>query len=493
MQYNQAFISKSKYLHGLQCSKLLWYDYNAKDEIPAPDAGTQAIFEQGHLVGQYAKELFPGGIEIKTEHYNIDKTIQESQNALALRKPLFEAGFSYKNAYARADILSPVGKDAWDIIEVKSSTEVKDVNLDDVALQRFVYEGAGLKINKCWIYYINKEYVRHGIVEPEKLFAKQDITGEVAEHLQKVEKKLKEMASVIKLKKCPEVKIGPHCSDPYDCALSEQCWAFLPAHNIFTLTHMGKKGFELFDKKITAIKDIPRNYHLSDKQAIQVKTIESAKPYVDKQGIAEFLKQLRYPMYFLDFETFMTAIPMYDQVHPYQILPFQFSLHIVPSPGSEPKHYSFLADSNMDPRPELLKQLKALLGKEGSIIAYYAGFEKGKLADACKTYTEYADWCARIEKRIVDLYSPFGSFYYYHPGQYGSASLKKVLPALTGKGYNEMEIADGGTASAEYLRVTFNEVDALDRQNVRAQLEKYCGLDTMGMVWIVDKLKEIAS
>ncbi|MFZ1978679.1 MAG: DUF2779 domain-containing protein, partial [Bacteroidota bacterium] len=109
------------------------------------------------------------------------------------------------------------------------------------------------------------------------------------------------------------------------------------------------------------------------------------------------------------------------------------------------------------------------------------------------TYTEYADWYARIEKRIVDLYSPFGSFYYYHPGQYGSASLKKILPALTGKGYNEMEIADGGTASAEYLRVTFSDVDALDRQNVRAQLEKYCGLDTMGMVWIVDKLKEIAS
>ena len=199
-------ISKSSYVSGLQCHKLLWYKFNAKNEIPEYDAGTQAIFEQGHLVGQYAKELFPGGIEIKTEHYDIDKTIQESQKALTFRKPLFEAGFEYKNAYARADILSPVGKDAWDIIEVKSSTEVKDVNLDDVALQRFVYEGAGLKINKCWIYYINKEYVRHGIVEPEKLFAKQDITGDVAEHLQKVEKKLKEMASVIRLKNVQKSK-----------------------------------------------------------------------------------------------------------------------------------------------------------------------------------------------------------------------------------------------------------------------------------------------
>ena len=256
---------------------------------------------------------------------------------------------------------------------------------------------------------------------------------------------------------------------------------------------MGKKGFELLDDNITAIKDIPHDYRLSDKQAIQVKAIESGKPYIDKQGIAEFLKQLRYPMYFLDFETFMTAIPMYDQVHPYQILPFQFSLHIVHSRGSEPEHFSFLADGDVDPRPELLRQLKVLLGKEGSIIAYNAGFEKGKLADACKTYTEYADWYTKIEMRMVDLLSPFRSFYYYHPEQYGSASIKKVLPVLTGKSYNDMEISDGNAASAEYLRVTFGNVDALDRQNVRTQLEKYCGLDTMGMVWIVDRLKEIAS
>ncbi|MFZ1979532.1 MAG: DUF2779 domain-containing protein [Bacteroidota bacterium] len=131
-------------------------------------------------------------------------------------------------------------------------------------------------------------------------------------------------------------------------------------------------------KKITAIKDIPLDYHLSDKQAIQVKTIEGGKSYIDKQGIVEFLKQLHYPLFYLDFETFMTAIPMYDNVHPYQVIPFQFSLHLVSSPGSEPKHFSFLADGDVDPRPELLRQLKALLGKEGSIIAYNAGFEKGK-------------------------------------------------------------------------------------------------------------------
>ena len=148
MNNNYPLISKSSYISGLQCNKLLWYKFNAKNEIPEYDAGTQAIFDQGHLVGEYAKKMFPGGIEIMTEYYEIDKTIEESPKALALRKPIFEAGFRYKGAFARPDILNPVGRDAWDIIEVKSSTEVKDVNLDDVALQRFVYEGAGLKIRQ---------------------------------------------------------------------------------------------------------------------------------------------------------------------------------------------------------------------------------------------------------------------------------------------------------------------------------------------------------
>jgi hypothetical protein len=180
---------------------------------------------------------------------------------------------------------------------------------------------------------------------------------------------------------------------------------------------------------------------------------------------------------------------MYDDVRPYQVIPFQYSLHIQKSADEKPEHYSFLADGKKDPRPEMLKLLKELLGNSGSIIAYNSSFEKDKLADACATFIEYKDWFEGIQNRIVDLLSPFRAFDYYHPEQNGSASLKAVLPALTGKSYKGMEIADGGTASNEYLRVTFSDVDILDGQNVRDQLEKYCGLDTMAMVWIIEKLE----
>jgi hypothetical protein len=180
---------------------------------------------------------------------------------------------------------------------------------------------------------------------------------------------------------------------------------------------------------------------------------------------------------------------MYDNVRPYQSIPFQYSLHVLKAASAKPEHYSFLADGKKDPRPELLKLLKKLLGNSGSIIAYNAGFEKGKLADASATFIEYKDWFESIQKRIIDLLSPFRSFDYYHPDQNGTASIKAVLPSLTGKSYKGMEIADGGTASNEYLRVTFGVVDTLDRQHVRNQLEEYCGLDTMAMFWIIEKLE----
>jgi hypothetical protein len=490
---SNPFLSKSKYLAGLQCSKLLWYYYNAKDEIPGPDAATQAIFDQGHLVGEYAKRLFPNGIEIKAEYNEIEKTLKESRGALQFRKPLFEAGFRYKDAFARTDVLNPVAEDAWDIIEVKSSTEVKDINLHDVALQLYVYKDAGLKIRQCWIYFINNQYIRKGDIEPEKLFSQKDITKEVEKLLPDVEKNLQMMVEVIQLAKYPDIQIGPQCSDPYDCPLLDNCWSFLPEHNVFTLTRIGKKGFELLKDGISDIKDVPKSYPLTDKQLIQVEAIRSGRPTINKQGIQEFLQTLEYPLYFLDFETFMTAIPMFDNVRPYESIPFQYSLHILKSADGKPKHYSFLADGRIDPRPELLKLLKNLLGNSGSIIAYNAGFEKGKLANASVTFSEYKEWFEGIQNRIVDLLSPFRSFYYYHPQQNGSASLKAVLPALTGKSYEGMEISDGGTASNEYLRVTFGNVDEQEREHVREQLEMYCELDTLAMVWIMEKLRNLVA
>ena len=487
---HHPFLSKSKYLSGLQCHKLLWHYYNAKDQIPEVDAATEAIFNQGHLVGEYAKKLFPDGVEVAKDVEGFDEVLKLSSKALALRKPLFEAAFKSNNAYARADILNPVGKDQWDIIEVKSSTEVKEINLHDLALQRFVYEAAGVKIAKCFILHINNKYVRRGEIEPKKLFTLVDVTKEIGKLSGFVPLNVKEMLRVIGEKKYPNVEIGPHCNDPYGCPLQEKCWAFLPENNPLTLYYFKKeKAFGLIHSGNLDLLALPKATKLSDRQEIQVEALRSGKPHLERERIRSFLSQLKYPLYYLDFETMMTAIPLYDYVRPYQQLPFQFSLHIVAKLGDKPRHESFLADGRSDPRPEILKRLKRELGDHGSIVAYNASFETGKLKASSEIFKEYSSWFGKIEKRIVDLLSPFKSFYYYHPKQIGSASIKSVLPALTGKGYEGMEIADGGTASNEYLRVTFGEgITDKERTAVRRNLEKYCKLDTMAMVAIVDKL-----
>ena len=174
-------LSKSKYLAGLQCSKLLWFSWNRREEIPAPDVQAQVIFDQGNEVGELARQLFPDGLEVEHAGISLARTLELTRQALRLRRPLFEAVLGFRGGYARGDILNPVGADAWDIIEVKSSTAVKPVNLHDLAFQHFVYTGAGLRIRRCFLLHVNSGYVRHGAIDPRSFFTQEDVTDQVGE------------------------------------------------------------------------------------------------------------------------------------------------------------------------------------------------------------------------------------------------------------------------------------------------------------------------
>ena len=180
-------------------------------------------------------------------------------------------------------------------------------------------------------------------------------------------------------------------------------------------------------------------------------------------------------------------------MRPYQQVPFQFSLHWQPAPGAKPEHYAFLADGSSDPRPEFLIRLRDCIGDKGTIVVYNAKFEKGVLDGLVDAFPKHAGWIDGVEARIIDLLEPFQSFDYYHGEQHGSASIKAVLPVLTGHSYTDLEIQEGGTASLEYLRVTFSDVAGDERQRVRQQLERYCGQDTEGMIWIVDAVRKLTA
>jgi len=249
----------------------------------------------------------------------------------------------------------------------------------------------------------------------------------------------------------------------------------------------------MYNSGILTIGEITDEYELNDKQLIQQAAVVSGEPHVDREAIREFLSSLEYPLYYLDFETIGPAIPLFDGVRPYQDVPFQFSLHVVQNEESEPVHYSYLTSDNGDPRSALLAELRKVLGESGSIIAYNKGFEEGCLRDMGAAFPEYSDWIDQVCSRLVDLLAPFSNFHYYHPLQKGSASLKRVLPAITGRGYEGLEINEGASASIAFQAVTYSEVSDEERNRVRMNLEKYCGRDTEGMLWIIERLVELSS
>ncbi len=486
-------LSKSKYLNGLQCHKLLWMSYHAKEKFPAFDIQTQANFDQGHQVTKLACSLFPNGIEIKGAD-DFEGIVQETQKLISLKKPLFEPGFRFKNTYARADILSPNEDGSWDIYEVKSSTEVKDVYYPDVAFQKYCYEGAGLRIRKTFLTYINNQYVKNGDINPKEFFIHEDITEIINGMMGSVEKNIREMIDILNQSTCPDVKIGLQCDDPYECPLKIICWDFLPEESVFILNRIRKKkAFELLDKQILAIKDVTSDVQLTESQRIQWQCHNERKVHIDSAAIKSFLRQLQLPLYFLDFETVNPGIPFYNLTRPYQKIPFQFSLHILKSWDEEPEHHAFLADGKEDPRPELLSLLKSLVVGKGSIVSYNMSFELSVLRESIEAYSEYRNWFKDIESRFLDLIVPFRNFNYYDPKQMGRTSIKNVFPALTGGSYEGMEIAGGDIASIEFARITFSEgIKEEEKRKIRKGLEDYCKLDTQAMISVLKVLKRVA-
>ena len=483
-----TLLTKSKYLAGIQCHKLLWYLFNKPDVFPEVSAEKQAIFDQGHLVGDYSKQLFPNGVEIKYKDTFPNK-IRKTNLLIKNRKIIFEAMIVKNNLYSQPDILVPVNKDEWDIFEVKSATKVKDINLEDVAFQKYLYELYGLKIRKSYVMVINNEYVRKGKIEPEKLFKKIEVSEEIKDLISSVKQKADEMFKIINLKNPPDIKIGPWCSNPYDCDLNYMCWDFIPKHNVTNLYRISSKQFDLINNGILKIKDVPDDFKVTANQRKQIECAKTNKPYINKEKIKEFIDELEYPLYFLDFESVNPAVPLFDNTRPYQQIVFQYSLHIKKTKNSELEHFGLIATK--DPRKEIIEDLKQNLGKKGSIIVYNQSFEIQRLKDMAAWFPEHSKFIENTIKRVVDLITPFRRFYYYHPEQQGSCSIKYVLPVLTDLSYENMAIPDGGEAQREYVRVTQTEVSYKEKKKVFKALEKYCELDTYAMVEILEKLKAL--
>ncbi|MDP3990670.1 MAG: DUF2779 domain-containing protein [archaeon] len=468
-------LTKSKYIVGLSCPKYLWMMFHDLDKIPAFDPSTEYIMKQGNIVGKLAKQLFPDGIDLPEDDFKAN--IKKTQELIKQKKTIFEAGIISGNLYARADILEPVGNE-WDIIEVKSSTQVKEDHIHDVSFQKHVYQLAGLKIRKCYLMHINNEFVKKGKIDPNKLLIKEEITAEVENVIVGISDRIDYMMEIVNSTEAPDVLIGKGCSNGLEC-ISEDCWNFLPEGHVFELYYGGKKSLELLEAEIFSLKDIPDTFQLNSKQQLQRKCANTGETHVDKDGIKKFLATLKEPVQYLDFETFMTAVPLFDGTRPYQQIPFQFNFFV------NGKGYDYLHDSKEDPRSRVLLELKKVIGPKGSVVVYNKSFEIGRLREMAEVVPSEKEWVENVISRIVDLIDPFKAFDYYNPKQKGSCSLKAVMPAVLGEDhYKKLNIGDGGLASTLYFEMMFD-----GGKDVRSDLLKYCQLDTEGMVWIVRELR----
>ncbi|MGC8491920.1 MAG: DUF2779 domain-containing protein [Syntrophobacteraceae bacterium] len=483
------YLSKSQYTMGRQCHKALWnqkYHPELRDEPPTQ---MEAIFELGHEVGALALELFPGGVMVPYEGLSHSDQLAMTQKALADgAHTIYEATFRHDDVFIKIDILR-LGPEGWELYEVKSSTDLKQQFLDDIAIQYYVVSGAGLPMAKACLVHINTEYVREGPIDAKQLFTIVDLTETIRQRQPETAMNLKDMRTMLQ-GEMPNIDIGPQCDSPYTCGFHGHCWAHIPQNSVFDFRGHGKpNAFDLYKNGIVKMEDVPADT-LGWRQKLQLEGLLDQKNHFDKQAVQEFLDSLWYPLCFLDFETTcMNPIPLFDGMRPYGKLPFQFSLHVIEKEGAEPVHYEYLAKELKNPCEEFLSHLLAVVPEKACILVWSQGFEKGILRDLAEKFPGRRTDIEAIIYIIRDLMAPFRDKSIYHWKFDGSYSIKNVLPALVdGYSYDDLAISNGEMASGAWVKM-IQEAGREEKEEILVGLLQYCRLDTLAMTWILENIR----
>lgn len=476
-------LSKSKFLSGLQCHKRLYLEIYQPQLATPPDAGTQAILDMGTEVGELARNRFAGGVLVTAGYKQREAAL--AQTAALLLDPtvpaIFEAAVQHDGVLVRVDILERVSMEegmpsCWRLIEVKSSTRVKDVHVDDLAVQTHVLLGAGVTLAAAGLMHIDTGYLYEGgEIDLQRLFSIEDLTELVAGRRAQVAERLAAMKAMLLESAAPAVEPDQHCHSPYECPFWAHCTKEKPARWIYHLPGAKQTVNRLAQQGITTIDDIPKGTTLSLAQRRVKDNVEWVSPQ-----LGSVLRSIEYPVHHVDFETVMLAIPRFPSTRPYQSIPVQWSNHIEMESG-ELVHQEFLHGEASDPRKQWAKALLESLGEKGSIVVYSA-YEEAMMKQLVEAFPEFRSAFKPIIARLWDLH-PVIKEHYYHPAFQGSYSIKSVLPAVVpSMGYEDLAIKEGGQAAAEYYRMVFLESDWIEQSNIREALLSYCARDTMAMV-----------
>lgn len=490
-------LSKSKYCLGRRCTKDLWLSSYKPEE--AEEQSNDATLDNGNKVGDLARHLF--GNDYVLIEYNDDHQVMVdiTKKCLEDKKSIIcEASFIYDGNYCAVDILKN-DNDGVEIYEVKSSTEVKDIYIDDISYQTWVLKKCGLNVKKSFIVYVNSDYVKNGELDIHKYFNIEDVSTLLDND---VESKVKELKEIINSDKEPDTLLSINCKKnklvSYDCPYFKYCTKDLCHPNVFDIgwnTHFDKK-LELYYQGKVSYKDIMSSGGLNPKADVQMNyELNNLEPKINKDSIKELLDTFTYPLYFLDFESFQVAIPTIDGTKPYQQICFQYSLHYYLNEDGELYHKEFLSDDyDGNPMYGLCKQLCEDIPMNSCVLVYNQAFEITRLKEMAMLFPEFSEHLLNIASNIKDLLPPFKNQDYYVKEMGGSASIKKVLPALfpndPSLDYHNLEqVHKGDEASNAFLLL--KTLSSEEEKRLRGNMLKYCKLDTYAMVKIYEKLREV--
>jgi hypothetical protein len=480
-------LSKSKLIAYRQCPRRLWLELN-RPELREDSPETEAAFRTGHTVGEIARRLYDPkgkGALIDPQSEGFTQALARSQQLLSSSKPIFEAGFAADGALAFADVMLPTRRGTWRMIEVKSSTKVKDYHREDAAIQAFVARRAGVQLDSLKLACIDSSWIYAGNGEYQGLLYETDLTDEAVGREGEVQDWITDAQRVSRSRREPAARTGGQCHNPFDCGFYGHCSGVEPQPKYPSAWLPRIARADLKQQIADGANDMRKlpDALLNERQVRVKRHTLSGQTYFDPTGAAAALEGYKLPAYFLDFETVNFAVPIWKSTRPYQQIPFQFSLHRLSRAGVLTQSY-FLDTSGKDPSQEIARALIAGAGSVGPVFVYNIGFERNCLRELAERYPRLAGELRAIEGRLVDLLPITGEFY-YHPSQQGSWSLKAVLPAIAPDlAYDVLGVQDGGMAVDAYREAIAPETSRERKNELEQQLIDYCGLDTLALVRI---------